>query len=71
MPRLVSAAREAGALGACLSGAGSAVIAFTDSMAGITRLEAAMFAAAADADLAGKAVVVEPRNTGARVVERT
>jgi hypothetical protein len=40
-------------------------------MAGITRLEAAMFAAAADADLAGKAVVVEPRNTGARVVERT
>jgi homoserine kinase len=71
LPRLVTAAREAGALGACLSGAGSAIIAFTDSMAGITRLEAALFAAAADEDLSGKAVVVEPRNTGARVVSRS
>jgi homoserine kinase len=71
LPRLVTAAREAGALGACLSGAGSAVIAFTDSMAGITRLEAALFAAAADVDLPGKAVVVSPRNTGARVVDRS
>jgi homoserine kinase len=70
LPRLVTAAREAGALGACLSGAGSAVIAFTDSMTGITRLEAALFAAAADGDLSGRAMVVEPRNVGARVVSR-
>ena len=32
-PRLVAAARGAGALGACLSGAGSTVIAFADSLA--------------------------------------
>ena len=36
LPRLVEAAREAGALGACLSGAGSTVLAFTDSMSVIT-----------------------------------
>ena len=70
LPALVSAAREAGALGACLSGAGSTILAFTDSMAGITRIEAAFFAASADVDLEGQVVVVEPRNTGAQVVGR-
>jgi homoserine kinase len=70
LPRMVAAAREAGALGACLSGAGSTIIAFTDSMAGITRIEAAYFAAAADLDLDGRVIVVEPRNTGGRVVKR-
>ena len=49
---MVEAAREAGALGACLSGAGSTILAFTDSMAGITRIEAAFFAAAGVAHLA-------------------
>ena len=68
LPRLVAAAREAGALGACLSGAGSTVLAFADSMAGITRIEAAFAAAAADTDLPGRATVVEPRNVGARVL---
>lgn len=68
--RLVDAAREAGALGACLSGAGSTIIAFVDSMAGMTRVEAAFIAAAADIDLPGKVVVVEPRNTGGAVVGR-
>ena len=53
LPRLVEAAREAGALGACLSGAGSTILAFADSMAGITRIEGAFFAAAADIDLPG------------------
>ena len=71
LPRMVEAARVAGALGACLSGAGSTILAFTDSMAGITRIEAAFFAAAADADLPGEVLVVEPRNTGAGVVGRT
>ncbi|HEY8817267.1 MAG TPA: hypothetical protein VIM25_00405, partial [Candidatus Limnocylindrales bacterium] len=70
LPRMVAAAREAGALGACLSGAGSTILAFAESMAGITRIEAAFFAAAADLDLAGRVLVVEPRNAGARVVAR-
>ena len=68
LPRLVAAAREAGALGACLSGAGSTVMAFVDSMTGITRVEGAFAAAAADTDLEGRILVVEPRNAGARVV---
>jgi homoserine kinase len=71
LPAMVEAAREAGALGACLSGAGSTILAFVDSMAGITRVEAALAAAAADTDLVGQIVVVEPRNIGARVVERS
>jgi homoserine kinase len=70
LPRMVAAAREAGALGACLSGAGSTILAFADSMAGITRIEAAFFAASADTDLPGRVLVVEPRNTGARIVSR-
>jgi len=70
LPRMIEAARGAGALGACLSGAGSTILAFADSMAGITRIEAAFFAAAADLDLAGRVQVVEPRNAGARVVAR-
>jgi homoserine kinase len=68
LPRLVDAARAAGALGACLSGAGSTVLAFADSMADITRIEAAFAAVAADTDLPGHIRVIEPRNAGARVV---
>jgi homoserine kinase len=68
LPRLIAAAREAGSLGACLSGAGSTVIAFADSMASFTRIEAAFAATAADLDLPGRVTVVEPRNKGARVV---
>jgi homoserine kinase len=66
-PRMIAAAREAGALGACLSGAGSTILAFADSMAGISRVEAAFVAVAADTDLDGKVLVVEPRNVGAIV----
>jgi homoserine kinase len=68
LPRLVAAARDAGALGACLSGAGSTIIAFADSMADITRIEAGFMAVAADSDLTGRIAVVEPRNTGAKVL---
>jgi homoserine kinase len=68
LPRLVEAARAAGALGACLSGAGSTILAFADSMADITRIEAAMAAVAADTDLPGRIRVIEPRNVGARVI---
>lgn len=68
LPRLVQAARDAGAIGACLSGAGSTILAFADSMATIARIEAALAAVAADTDLPGRISVVEPRNHGARVV---
>jgi homoserine kinase len=70
LPQLVAAAREAGALGACLSGAGSSVIAFTDRLDGIARIESAFSAAAADTDLTGRVAVVKPRNAGAKVVSR-
>ena len=65
---MVAAAREAGAIGACLSGAGSSILAFADSMAGISRVEAAFLGVAADVDLDGRVVVVEPRNMGAKVI---
>ncbi len=68
LPRLVDAARAAGALGACLSGSGSTIIAFVDSMAAITRVEAALSAVAADTDLPGRLEVVAPRDRGATVV---
>jgi homoserine kinase len=71
LPQMVAAAREAGAIGAFLSGAGSTILAFTDSMSGITRIESAFIAAAADSDLPGSVRVVEPRNAGGRVVART
>jgi homoserine kinase len=71
MPKLIEAARDAGALGACLSGAGSTILAFVDSMTGITRIEGAFAAAAADTDLPGRIAVVKPRNAGAKVVSRT
>jgi homoserine kinase len=68
LPQLVAAAREAGALGACLSGAGSTVIAFVDSLRLITRLEAAFRAASADLDLPGRVELVAPRNEGACIL---
>jgi len=68
LTRLVQAAREAGALGACLSGAGSTILAFADSMADIARIEGALSAVAADTDLPGRMIVVEPRNQGAEVL---
>jgi homoserine kinase len=70
LPRLVEAARGAGAIGACLSGAGSTVLAFSDSIRRISRIEGAFAAAAADTDLTGRITVVSPRNQGAQVVKR-
>ena len=68
LPVMVEAAREAGALGACLSGAGSSIIAFADSLASVGRIEAAFRAAAGACDLPGRTEVVPVRNTGARVL---
>ena len=70
LPQLVEAARNAVAIGACLSGAGSAILAFSDSVRTITRIEGAFTAASVDLDLPGRNVVVSPRNTGAHVVGR-
>jgi homoserine kinase len=70
LPAMVGAARAAGALGACLSGAGSTILAFTDSEAATARIQAAFLAAAAETDFAGRVAIVEPRNAGARVVAR-
>ncbi len=67
LPQMVEAARSAGALGACLSGAGSTILAFADSLSVISRIEGAFAAAAADTDLTGKVLVVAPRNAGAKV----
>ncbi len=66
-PALVQAARDAGAVGACLSGAGSTVIAFADALATLSRIEGAFSAVAADLDLPGRVAIAAPRNAGARV----
>jgi homoserine kinase len=71
LPRLVDAARGAGAIGACLSGSGSAILAFADSVTTISRIEGAFLAAAADTDLPGRVAVIAPRNDGAKVIERS
>jgi homoserine kinase len=68
LPRLVAAARDAGAVGACLSGAGSSILAFVDSHDAGGRVRRAFEAVAAQLDLPGRARDVEPRNEGARVV---
>jgi homoserine kinase len=71
LPVLVAAAREAGAIGACLSGAGSTVVAFADSLTMITSIEAALLAVAADRELDGRIEILTPRNKGAAVKRRT
>jgi homoserine kinase len=70
LPALLAAATEAGAIGACLSGAGSTIIAFADTVKSLTRVEAALAAAAAETDLPGALQIVSPRNAGAKVLSR-
>src|SRR5207253_9578223 len=48
LPALLTAATEGGAIGACLSGAGSTIIAFADTVKALTRIEGALAAAAAE-----------------------
>ena len=71
LPDLVRAARDAGALGASLSGAGSTVIALTDDESVAKRVADAMAGAAAGLDLQGRALVVAPEAHGARLVAPT
>jgi homoserine kinase len=69
LPELVGAARAAGALGACLAGAGSTVVAFVDATdeAAADRVGAAFRAAASRLGQPGRLAVLEPTASGARV----
>ena len=62
---MIAAAREAGAAGAALAGAGPSVVAL--SVADHTAVATAMQRSAADHGLTGSALVLSPRNFGARV----
>jgi homoserine kinase len=71
LPVLIEAARAAGAIGACLAGAGSTVAAFTlGSDADAERIGSGLAAVAAEHNLPGAVRIVRPRNEGARVLER-
>jgi homoserine kinase len=73
LPALVAAARSAGAIGACLAGAGSSIAAFALD-ADAEQLDAigdALVRGAADADLPGWIRILAPSNAGARVVSVT
>jgi homoserine kinase len=71
LPVLIAAARAAGAVGACLAGAGSTIAAFTlGSDADEDRIGAALAAVAAEHHFAGAVRVVRAFNDGARVLER-
>lgn len=70
LPRLVAAAREAGALGAFLSGAGSTVAALVDASdeAAPDRVGAAFRATAASLGQPGRLQAIKPRSAGAHRV---
>jgi homoserine kinase len=68
LPRLTGAARAAGALGACLSGAGSTVLAFVAPGADTAPVEAALVEAAQAVGLDGRTAIVTPRNRGPEIV---
>jgi homoserine kinase len=70
LPELVATARAAGALGACLSGAGSTVIAFCDDQVVAATVASAMERRAQELELPGRAAVHAARAEGARVLER-
>ncbi|MEA2621149.1 MAG: homoserine kinase [Chloroflexota bacterium] len=65
LPALIAAAREAGALGACLSGAGSTVIAFADSEPRAQAAGAAMASTAESLGLEGRWRIARPESRGA------
>lgn len=72
LPELVSAARGAGALGACLAGAGSTIVAFVDATdeAAPDRVGAAFRATASRLGQPGRLQVIRPSPTGAHVASR-
>jgi len=70
LPRLVAAAREAGALGAFLSGAGSTVAALVDATdeSAADRVGAAFRTTAASLGQPGRLQAIKPRTAGAALV---
>jgi homoserine kinase len=72
LPELTAAARSAGAIGACLAGAGSTVVAFIDSTdeSAADRVGAAFRSAASRLGQPGRLAVLEPAAAGARVTSR-
>jgi homoserine kinase len=70
LPEIVAAARSAGALGAALSGAGSAILALTNDSNRAQPIAAAMSQAAARLGLEGAARIVSPDLAGARTITR-
>lgn len=69
LPELIEAALSAGAQGACLSGAGSTVIAFSDDVAAAATIAAAMERRAQALGMTGRAAVQAARAEGARVTD--
>ena len=69
LPALIEAALRAGAHGACLSGAGSSVVAFTDSPEASDAVASALGGAAAAAGLEGTIQMLIPRRAGTVIVE--
>lgn len=69
LPELIEAALAAGAKGACMSGAGPTVIAFSDDAAAAATIAAAMERRAQALDMTGRAAVQAVRAEGARVVD--
>jgi homoserine kinase len=72
LPALVAAARVAGAIGACLAGAGSTVVAFVpeDSSSRIAAVGRALRAEAVARHLPGRLARLAPNPDGARVTSR-
>ena len=68
LPELVAAAREAGAMGACLSGAGSTIVAFSDDRDAAALVATAMAARAEALGLSGRSAVLAARRDGARII---
>jgi homoserine kinase len=70
LPQLIAAARAAGALGACLAGAGSTVVAFVDATdeSSADKVGAAFRSTAARLGQPGRLAVLTPRASGSRVV---
>jgi homoserine kinase len=69
LPKLVGAAREAGALGACLSGSGSTVVAFVAPGGPVEAVTRAFESAGKESATPGRVVVTRPRVSGARVLD--
>ena len=69
LPELVAAARSAGALGACLSGAGSTIVAFVDGSdeTAADMVGAAFRSTASRLGQPGRLVALKPATIGARV----